>query len=484
MPKDSLATGVISNSFAGFESLDSNYIYCPNQFFDVCLPHCRRGVVRLVAFMLVETLRWRDEDGSPINEEIAVKYTDLTDRAGISRGSIDGVISEAIGTGFIECIVPARRKSKGQSAQTAQYKLRWSRGTTYQTDPKLFDGLYSGDGHCSPVPLAFFTLVVPSEPLADIRFVGAVLRHTVGFENKYGRRRPKAPLSFDTIKQYANYADRQQAVKAAKRCISKGYICRVERGEFSPDESIRKPSTYAPKWLDGANKIDIGSKVTSVPNSSNMTPGLRFNNDPNNGSKETSAQQFRKDPIRKTQEKETLQQHTDSSAVSEDSAAVSLLRDQGFDLDDARTIAAGRTTEQINQQVRWLNARNPKNPLAMLRTAIEQDWDAPTGAEEQKAESLRQQQDVVRRSRNAQTAEVEGKLSDDGQQRKVEQRQWRLEQWGIADITVKQLAYARALSRSDALAYQKRIKDSTDSNPASEVLAELERIIQPERTAT
>jgi hypothetical protein len=44
----------------------------------------------------------------------------------------------------------------------------------------------------------------------------------------FGRRR-QAPLSFTTIKRYANFADRQQVVKATKRAISSGYISRVEK---------------------------------------------------------------------------------------------------------------------------------------------------------------------------------------------------------------------------------------------------------------
>ncbi len=399
MPIDSSAIGVPSESFAGFESLDANYIYCPNQFFDLCLPHYRRGVVRLVAFMLVETLRWRDENGNPVNEEIVVRYIDLVKRAGISRGQIDGVIAEAIQARFIECVIPARQKSKGQGAQSAQYKLCWSRGTKYHTELELFDGFHSGDGHCSPVPLAFFTFIVPNEPLADIRFVGTVLRHTVGFANKYGRRRPKAPLSFDTIKQYANYADRQQAVKAARRCISKGYVCRIEQGAFDPDGTVRKPSTYAPKWLEKANNTIDGSKKTPAPNGSQLTPDKRFKKDLSNGSKTTPGKQFKKDPTRKIVNKQTYKQQGN---------VVVLLQQEGFSQTSAEVIARGRTLGEVQQQITWLQFRDQDlNRLGVLRRSIEEGWSEPT-------ELIAQRKEKEARGDSRGVQEVSAKSKSDG----------------------------------------------------------------------
>ena len=52
--------------FQGFEPLTANYVYCPNQFFDVLLPHGSRGCVRLVAYLLRRTLGWLDANGEPI----------------------------------------------------------------------------------------------------------------------------------------------------------------------------------------------------------------------------------------------------------------------------------------------------------------------------------------------------------------------------------------------------------------------------------
>jgi hypothetical protein len=49
--------------FVGFLPLTGNFLYCPNQFFDLCLAHHSRGVVRLVGYLLRRTLGWLDEHG-------------------------------------------------------------------------------------------------------------------------------------------------------------------------------------------------------------------------------------------------------------------------------------------------------------------------------------------------------------------------------------------------------------------------------------
>ena len=52
-------------TFVGFALPTSNTTYTPNQFFDVCLPHSSRGVVRLVGYLIRKTLGWCDEQGRP-----------------------------------------------------------------------------------------------------------------------------------------------------------------------------------------------------------------------------------------------------------------------------------------------------------------------------------------------------------------------------------------------------------------------------------
>ena len=61
---------VSEDSFLGFEHVTANFIYCPNQFFDVCLPNCSRTVIRIVAYMLLRTLGWLDSNGDPIEQNV------------------------------------------------------------------------------------------------------------------------------------------------------------------------------------------------------------------------------------------------------------------------------------------------------------------------------------------------------------------------------------------------------------------------------
>ena len=93
-----------TKTFQGFEPLTANYIYCPNQFFDVCLPNYPRGVVRLVGYILYKTLSHLDEKGNPVRQNFTVTYQQLIDEAGISRGAITNVIKKAIEGKFIRKI--------------------------------------------------------------------------------------------------------------------------------------------------------------------------------------------------------------------------------------------------------------------------------------------------------------------------------------------------------------------------------------------
>ena len=83
--------------FRGFALPTSNTTYTPNQFFDVCLNHCSRGCVRLVAFLIRKTLGWCDAEGNPQSELHLVSYSDF-EQAGISRAKalVCAVDSDAV----------------------------------------------------------------------------------------------------------------------------------------------------------------------------------------------------------------------------------------------------------------------------------------------------------------------------------------------------------------------------------------------------
>src|SRR3954452_13295339 len=112
-----------SDAFAGFALPTSNTTYTPNQFFDVCLPHYTRGVVRLVAYLIRKTLGWCDADGNPQEAQISCSYQELIDRAGISREMIPGATTAAVAGCFIKCVREGRAASADRQAVSALYQI-------------------------------------------------------------------------------------------------------------------------------------------------------------------------------------------------------------------------------------------------------------------------------------------------------------------------------------------------------------------------
>src|SRR5208282_733161 len=131
--------------FAGFALPTSNTTYTPNQFFDACLPHYSRGVVRLVGYMLRKTLGWCDEHGNPQSEQHRLSYSDF-EHAGISREMIREAIDQAIRGHFVRCIRPPRLQKAGQSAVSGLYELAWDERGGYVKNPVEFRGFFAGEG--------------------------------------------------------------------------------------------------------------------------------------------------------------------------------------------------------------------------------------------------------------------------------------------------------------------------------------------------
>ncbi|QDT41750.1 hypothetical protein Pan241w_18130 [Gimesia alba] len=247
--------------FDGFEHLTANYLYCPNQFFEVCLPHHSRGTVRLVAYLLRKTLGWLDTEGSPIEQDISVSYRDLINEAGISRGAIRKALDEAVAGGFIICIQQGKANGNNQSSETACYALRWDTDTQYHKNFEKFNGFFAGEGYRTPIPNSFFDLIVKHEALSVVKVVGTVLRHTVGYQNQFGGRRQIAPLSYSYIQKYVNLSDRSTLSAAIQHAIETGYVHCVQKGGIDPSHIKRRPSTYAIRWHEQANGEVNGSKT-------------------------------------------------------------------------------------------------------------------------------------------------------------------------------------------------------------------------------
>ncbi len=378
----SVRTATAGTQFQGFTPLDANYLYCPNQFLDLCLPHASRGAVRLVAYLLDQTLGWLDSDGQPITQEVSVTYNELINAAGISRGAIRQVIDEAIRARFIQRIREGRSAANQQPAQQAAYALRWDTGDAYQDNPESFQGFYAGDGYRTPIPNAFFREVIPQEPLSVTKVVGSVLRHTVGYQNQFGGRRSQAVLSYQFIQKYTNMPDPKTLSQALSSAIASRYIIRVEQGRFHTDPAQRTAATYSVKWLQQQRSSRSGSKNPAgklIQNGDERAVQKnqrdRFNNPSRSGSENPAAKRFKKTSTEKTAKKD-IQKQQPAAAKCLD--GFRLLSEAGFDHETAVRLAKNVSSEQVSRQIDWLSRRNIQHSrLGMLRKAIEENWPEP-----------------------------------------------------------------------------------------------------------
>ena len=336
--------------FNGFEHLTANYLYCPNQFFEVCLPYHSRGTVRLVAYMLRKTLGWLDKEGNPIEQNINISYRDLIAEAGISRGAIRKALDEAVAGGFITCIQKGQANGNNQAAETACYSLRWATDNEYHKNPEQFDGFFAGEGHRTPIPNSFFDSVVKEEALSVVKVVGTVLRHTVGYQNQFGGRRQVAPLSYSYILKYTNLSDRTTLSQAIQHAIATGYIRCLQKGGIDSQNGKRRPSTYAVRWHEQANHQGDGSKTRPVHQQ-------RYKNQTDNGSEIRPVAQFKNQTEEMPLKNNTNKQQdvfSDSVVAVEnldDTKKFELLRQAGFDedvaleLSEKRGLAGDQTTD-------------------------------------------------------------------------------------------------------------------------------------------
>jgi hypothetical protein len=139
----------------------SNTTYCPNQFFDVVLPHYSRGVVRLVGYLLYQTLGWSDADGRPLRERHQVSYRELIQRAGISRGALRQAIDEAVRGNLSRCVRAGRAAHAGAGGEAYVLELKWHQGD-YTADPSCFQDFFQGSSHRTYIANQFFTRLPPT----------------------------------------------------------------------------------------------------------------------------------------------------------------------------------------------------------------------------------------------------------------------------------------------------------------------------------
>jgi len=401
--------------FLGFKPLQSNTTYCPNQFFDVCLPHYSRGCTRIVGYMIRRTLGWCDADGNPQESQIKISWSELIKRAKVSRGSLGPALKEALDGKFIVCSRAGRQKTKGADGASALYELNWDETTShYEKDPDEFLGFYAHGqgGNRTDIPNQYFDIVLPDESLAVTKLVGVIMRYSIGFQNNTGARRQRVALAYSQICKRVNISSRTTVSTALKTAIGKNFIHQIVKGGISKDRETQITSVYGVKWTDADEFLKVGSengpeksdvlrasvqKVDQPKSADSSKNGLadrsknRTSNDSKSGPVRVQELDQRKGSksglnktkiLKKTLLNDNLKQPQDSEpAVAEEfSVSISLLTSAGFDEIQAEQIAkiGGITAEVIEQQIEWLDARNPRtNKLGLLRKAIEGNWDPP-----------------------------------------------------------------------------------------------------------
>ncbi|MDI1312009.1 hypothetical protein, partial [Prosthecobacter sp.] len=282
-------------------------------------------------------------------------------KAGISRDMIRNALDDALSGNVIGCIREGRPKLAHDAGQSARYALNWS-SAPYTTRPAEFRGFFDGEGNRTDIPNEFFDVVIPNEPLSVIKVVGSVIRHSIGFQTKHGRRRQQVALSYQQIQNYARFGSRSDLAKAVRVALEKNYIIRVEEGVFSHRYGVRRSATYALCWSD----YRIGQKIApAVDESENRTSIGQISAPADQSEIQTS--------IKTKPENETInRQPAADTELAHSLVAI------GFSEKTAAKLIREHTRQTIEEQIAWLPHRAPaRSPAGLLRRAIEQAWPEP-----------------------------------------------------------------------------------------------------------
>jgi len=355
---------------AGFDPPSSNVTWCPNQLFDVVLPHFPRGVVRLVGYLLWQTLAWNDEHGRPTATRHRLTWQSIGTRAQVSRGACGAALQEALATRLIRQVTP----EPAGDLTTAEYELCWADEGPYVRVPGAFRGFFSGRGHRTYVPNQFFTVVIAREPLAVVRVVGAIIRHSIGFEAEEGYRRTDAALSSRALAKLTNLSTRQvtRALAVARAC---GYLRQIDPGQFG---RMARRARYAVRWSDGFDAPVSARRFKNVHSARVPAAGSEMStaavqNCPQRQFKNVHSLKEEIKPLRN----KTSSKPQPADSASERDAMRRRLREMGFAGKSIEALAQ-YPRERIERQITWLSGRSPaRSPLGMLRRAIEEDWPPP-----------------------------------------------------------------------------------------------------------
>ena len=368
------------------------------------VPNSSVNCIRVVSYMLRKTLGWVNEDGDPIQEKHEFSHRELEDAAGVSHSRLPEAIDDALKGNFVRRVQKARVQSQGIRAQSAAFELRWDEHR-YTDDPGVFTGFYlqpsyvdsSGQNRIGRknIPNIFFDYLIREENRALIRVVGTLLWYSIDW-GKGGERRTTVRKSLRDLVELTQLA-KGSVVRALDEAIEKGYIERVEPGVFDlAGNQHGSVTVYGIKWtsdytytLEGlpvsfATQSERSQNETRVIswNAPKMRHGERTQNETRNAPKMRHGERSQNETIRilKTDIPNTSIPNNSSSPSLPPAvvAAQDALVNVGFSKAIAEEISLKALPEVICRQIELLPKRSAKkNPLGLLRRAIEENWPDP-----------------------------------------------------------------------------------------------------------
>jgi len=431
--------------FEGFKLPQSNTTYTPNQFFDLVLRDAKTtGIVRAVAYVLRKTLGWSNPDGSPQETDIITDYRHLMAEAGISRAKIRESLDVCLAKNYLTCIRKAQPDQHGKRSVSALYCLAWDDDGEYTKDPEQFSGFFAGEGNRTYIPNQFFDLVIPNENLSVIKVIGAIIRHTIGFQNRYGHRRQEVSMSVSHLMRVTKM--QRQAVRLAlKRAFELGCITKIEAGSFDfSSEQANKATTYGLNWENNPSistaYADSGSQITTEKaggekrTGSQITTGQAVHKSPPTGSGITTQAVHKSPPHRNNTEikpPEITTTQGDSAATAGEGVVVSLdleflkeeLRKRGVSAKQSEQILKTADPQIVSDQIEAFDfvtesGKDIPNPGGFLRSAIVQDYSFPKGFKTQR-EKLEDAQ-AERKKKQAKAQQQQAKIDAEKARRAAE----------------------------------------------------------------
>lgn len=408
--------------FKGFPEFRSNVLYCPKQFFTAVIPHSSVNCIRLVSYMLRKTLGWVDETGEPIQERHEFSFRELEESAGVGHSRLGEALELALNSKFITCVQKARIQSQGVRARSAAYELCWDE-SRYTDKLDEFRGFYIAPTYLDSagqtrlarknIPNVFFDYLVCNESRGVIRVVGTLLWYSIDWGKGGERRKPVKKSLRDLVE--LTQLDKSNVVRALDEATEKAYIERVQPGVFDrTGKKLGSVTVYGINWtseytytydglpleaaettersqnatrleLVNAPKTQHGEPARTLPKCDTTEGGTRSQNATRNAPKTQHAERSQnatigitKTTIPNTSISTAAAPSSETNAVVDQTIAKELLQTAGFSQAVADTLSLKFPLEVIKNQIGLLPQRAAaRNPLGLLRRAIEENWPAP-----------------------------------------------------------------------------------------------------------